>query len=127
MADNLPLDYSCPHPPSTIPPPLAYVPGNRCSSFGDGEEQSLRARVSGSLTGTDTATLSARLRRRARTYTSAITVLSAALPGERVLAQLRIVCALTRSEESPRRGGTRRLLTLIARLHGDARVHAVQR
>lgn len=43
MADNLPLDYSCPHPflpgrfqPPLLPPPSlppAYVPSNRCSSF----------------------------------------------------------------------------------------------
>lgn len=35
MADNLPLDYSCPHPSTLddIPATVAYVPGNRCSSF----------------------------------------------------------------------------------------------
>lgn len=61
MADNLPLDYSCPHPclPPTpgdsnrplspaapLPPLLAYVPGNRCSSFTtDAETLNARAKA----------------------------------------------------------------------------------
>lgn len=47
MADNLPLDYSCPHPSldDSTPPPLAHVPGNRCSSFATNRE-TLNARAS---------------------------------------------------------------------------------
>ena len=47
MADNLPLDYSCPHPSldDSTPPPLAHVPGNRCSSFVTNRE-TLNARAS---------------------------------------------------------------------------------
>lgn len=54
MADNLPLDYSCPHPLSLLPllpprdftpPPPAHVPGNRCSSFATNRE-TLNARAS---------------------------------------------------------------------------------
>lgn len=43
----MPLDYSCPHPSldDSTPLPLAYVPGNRCSSFAT-DRETLNARAS---------------------------------------------------------------------------------